>query len=187
MHQLSQRRIIFHLSIHIQNMRPVSERFAGFLNSSFNTVNRTSAFQHIMLRDKDHIGFIQILVLLARLCDIRIDQTAVISRTLDACTSVIALNFDVVHAVFFVNRQNIQPCRASLQIFHLVLHMHLRYLQIASLQDNLQQKFRACLILEHLIHKVIVQQTQCAQTLQVLCMLALKIQTAHIITVFSLF
>ena len=34
MHQLSQRRIIFHLSIHIQNMRPVSERFAGFLNSS---------------------------------------------------------------------------------------------------------------------------------------------------------
>ena len=87
MHQLSQRRIIFHLSIHIQNMRPVSERFAGFLNSSFNTVNRTSAFQHIMLRDKDHISFIQLLVLLARLCDIRIDQTAVIPRTLAPLSS----------------------------------------------------------------------------------------------------
>ena len=85
----------------------------------------------------------QSLVLLARLCDIRIDQTAVIPRTLNACTSVIALNFDIIHAVFLVNRQNIQPCRASLQIFHLVLHMHLRYLQIASLHACAQNPNRS--------------------------------------------
>ncbi|MEI3140777.1 MAG: hypothetical protein V8S34_03945 [Lawsonibacter sp.] len=53
--------------------------------------------------------------------------------------------------------------------------MYALYAQISALQDDLEQELGTGFVLEHFVHKIVVQQTKTAQTLEILCVLALKI------------
>ena len=165
MHELPQSRIVFDLSVHIQDMRLVPEQCAGFSDCPVNVIDWVAAAQHIMLCDEDDIGFVQLLIFIAGFGHIFVDQTAVIPSTLDASTFIAALNLDIVNAVCFIDGQNIQPYRAPLQILNIVLTVDTLHLQVCALQDDLQQEFGTGRILEHLVHEIVVQQAQTAKPL----------------------
>ena len=86
-----------------------------------------------MLCDKNDLGFVQLLILIAGFSHIGIDQTAVIPGTLDAGAFIAALHLDIVNAVYFIDGQNIQPHGASLQILNIELAVCTLYTQIGAL------------------------------------------------------
>ena len=86
-----------------------------------------------MLRDENDIGFVQLLIFIAGLGHIGVDQAAVIPGTLDAGAFIAALHLDIVDAVCFIDGQNIKPHGAPLQILNIVLTMHALYTQIGTL------------------------------------------------------
>ena len=96
-------------------------------------INWVAVAQHIMFCDENDIGFVQLLIFIAGFGHIGVNQTAVIPGTLDASAFIAALNLDIVDAVCFIDGQNIQPHRASLQILDVVLTMHALYTQIGTL------------------------------------------------------
>ena len=133
MHELPQSRVVFDLSVYIQDMRLVPEQCAGFSDRPINVIDWVAAVQYIMLRDENDIGFVQLLIFIAGLGHIGIDQAAVIPGTLDASAFIAALHLDIVNAVCFIDGQNIQPHRAPLQILNIVLTVYALYAQIGAL------------------------------------------------------
>lgn len=113
-HQPAQRRLIFDLRVHIDNMCFIAKRLAGFLNDAVDVINRQAPLQYIPFRNKNHIGFIQCVVGVARFCQVRVEQAAVVPCTLGSCTSVAALYFDIVDLIALINGQNVQPDRTAL-------------------------------------------------------------------------
>ena len=72
------------------------------------------------LCDENDIGFVQLLIFITGFGHIGVDQAAVIPGTLHASAFIAALHLDIVDAVCFIDGQNIQPHRASLQILNIV-------------------------------------------------------------------
>ena len=96
-------------------------------------INWMAATQHIMLGDENDIGFVQLLIFITGFGHIGVDQAAVIPDTLHASAFIAALHLDIVDAVCFIDGQNIQPHRASLQILNIVLAVCTLYTQIGAL------------------------------------------------------
>ena len=114
-------------------MRFVPEQCAGFSDRPVNMIDRVAIAQHIMLGDENDIGFVQLLIFITGFGHIGVDQAAVIPGTLHASAFIAALHLDIVDAVCFIDGQNIQPHRASLQILNIVLAVCTLYTQIGAL------------------------------------------------------
>lgn len=164
-HELTKRGVVPDLGVHIYDMRLFAERCAGFPDCPVDVINRAAAAQYILLRDKNHIGFVQLLVLIAGFGDVGIDEAAVVAGAFYTCALVAALHLDVVDPPGGVNRQNVQTDRTPLQIPNVVLTVDTLHLQVCALQDDLQQEFGTGRILEHLVHEIVVQQAQTAKPL----------------------
>ena len=113
----------------------ITERFSGFLDDAVDVVDGKSTPQHIIFCDKDYIGLVQCVIRITRICQVCIQQTAVVSRPLGTCTMVVALHLNIIGIgmVFLIHCQNIQPHRASLQILNIVLTMYALYAKIGTL------------------------------------------------------
>lgn len=57
-----------------------------------------------------------------------------------------------------------------------MLPVNLLYDQVVPVQDDLEQKFSAGLVLENLAHEVIVHETEIADVLQILLVFTLEIE-----------
>ena len=60
-------------------------------------------------------------------------------------------------------------------MLNIVLAVYALYAQISALQDDLEQELGTGFVLEHFVHKIVIQQAQTAQTLEIICVLAVKI------------
>ena len=109
------------------------------------------------------------------MCQICIQQAAVVSGTVCIRAFVPPLDLNVVVLALLVNRQNIQTNRAPLKILDAVLTMDFLNNEIAAFQNDMQQQLRTFLILEDLAHKVIVQQAKALQETHVLGILPYKL------------
>ena len=114
MHQLPERRIVFNLGVYIQDMRFVPKQCAGFSDRSINVIDRVAIAQHIMLRDEDDIGLVQLFIFIAGFGHIGVEQAAVVPGAFHTSAFVVALHLDIIDAVRFIHSQNIQPHGASL-------------------------------------------------------------------------
>ena len=154
----------------------ISEGFSHFLNDAIDMINRKSTPKHIVLCDKDYIGLVQCVIRIALSGEIGIQQAAVISCPLCDCSTVTALNLDIVGTVFMIHCQNVKPHGTALYIVQVMLPIDFFDLQIIPIQDDPEQEFRTRLIFKDLAHKVIIHEPKITDTPQILLMLALKIK-----------
>ena len=140
MHQLSQRRCAFLISPLTQIICELSlnglPRFLIVLSIAY----RGAAFQHIVLRYEDHIGFMEVFKLLSDLRYICVENSAVKSGALWRCAGILTLHFDVVLPVFTVCRVNIQPNAAALQVFYNLLCLYSFSDQVRLVEHNAEHK-----------------------------------------------
>ena len=168
-------------------MRPVTKFFPGLPNHAVDMINRKASLQNIIFRDENDIGFIQLVVAIARVRDIGIHQAAVIAGSSDLCTTVVALDLNVISPVLLIHSQNVQTSRAALNVVQAVLTMNFTNRQVITIQNHLKQHLRTALVLENLRHKVVVKQAKTPKPLQVLFMSALKIKVTFRFIVCHLF
>ena len=143
----------------------VSKRLSCFLNDAVDVVDGKSTPQHIFFRNKDYIGLVQCVIRITRICQVCIQQTAVVSRPLGTSPMVVALHLDIIGMVFLIHCQNIQPHRTTLQILQIMLTMDFLYSQVITVQNDLKQAFRTGLIFKDLAHKVIIHEPEVSDTL----------------------
>ena len=154
----------------------ISEGFPHFLNDAVDMINRKSTPKYIVLCDKDYICLVQCVIRIALSGEIGIQQAAVISRPLCDCSTVTALNLDIVGTVFMIHCQNVKPHGTPLYIVQVMLPMDFFDLQIVPIQDDPEQEFRTRLIFKDLAHKVIIHEPKITDTPQIFLMLTLKIK-----------
>lgn len=154
----------------------IPEWFSGFLNDAVDVVDGKSTPQHIFFCNKDYICLVQCVIRIALSGEIGIQQAAVISCPLCDCSTVTALNLDIVGTIFMIHCQNVKPHGTALYIVQVMLPMDFFDLQIIPIQDDPEQEFRTRLIFKDLAHKVIIHEPKITDTPQIFLMLTLKIK-----------
>ena len=146
--------------IHIKDMGAVPKRTVQFPDHTLYMVERKAAVEIIILGDKDHIRFGQLLIRFPGTGSVGVQHRTVVARPLRQRTGIAALDLDVVDTAVGVVGGDVQPDRPAPEIFQRVLGVHMGDHQAVIVQDGADQEFGAGLVLKHQAHESIVHQTK---------------------------
>ena len=113
--------------VDIEDMGAVLKGPGQFLDHPLYMVKREAAVKIIVLCDKDHISFGQLLIPVARLGGVGIQHGAVVARPLWQRSRVAALHLDVIDAASGIMGSDVQPDRFAAQVFQGMLGIYLRH------------------------------------------------------------
>ena len=163
MHQTTQGRTgILVRSVHKHNMRSVSEKLLCALYLALYPVQGLAQTQNIPVCDKDNPGLPQTTVVHGLHALTCVQQGTVHTSPPDQIRCFAAhLNFYIIQTLLLVNRENVQPYLATVQIGQALLHRDPPHLQVFPVQDDVQQQFHGLGVAAKTdLQKLVVHQGQ---------------------------